>query len=249
MELLPLENNGQRLIVGDYHGLGHKIRIHPEHTTNLYIMLHEIAHGVCLKKMRYFGSHGVPYLVLHDLLIHFYLPTLPLGNGLMVDDQWPVWTGGKWRNSVKDETKKIVADIISECAKAGVGWTPSIDELAKLVSASTAKKYCFAWRGRVFQWFRWLDRAWTQKGSVLQVISKVLFLCFMLSIVIAFTAHQIYLWTDYGIFDAVAKTASSALVRTLFSLVALAAFYLIITRCAAGLSKIRAAVIKFKKRF
>ncbi|MDC8758921.1 hypothetical protein [Janthinobacterium fluminis] len=175
LEVLSAAKAAKMQIHGEYLAGPHSIRLSAASPELDYTIVHELVHAVCRKEMKYLGSHAVPYVALHDLVMAYYFPNQGRGDGDVVESQWSKIACNSAKASTKSEAADIVKAIYASLgAIESIQRRPSILELAARVSLSPASKYCFNWRHNVKALFRLADKTWTQKRAVYHIVGKCL---------------------------------------------------------------------------
>lgn len=143
--------------------------------SNDYLAVHELIHFVCAKEMRYQGSHGVPFLALHDLVMEYYMDRENLGDGKVIDTQWASIATNRSKMRARKESSGIVEEVLIKLADAGFCREnpPGLLMLAKIVKDSEAKTYCFTWLDRR-TWFKSFDIAWTQRHGIFPMLATLI---------------------------------------------------------------------------
>ena len=149
-----------------------------------YLAVHELVHFVCAKVMRYQGSHGVPFLALHDLVVAYYMDRNSLANGMVVDTQWASIASNKAKNRAKKESADIVEQSLAKLTAQGYSREnpPGILTLAATVQDSSASAYCFTWTNTK-TWIRGLDIAWTQRHGIFPLLATLIARTVLVSII------------------------------------------------------------------
>lgn len=185
LKIMEIDSRRNWHVFGRYSRKTNILQLSTELLQNDYIAVHELIHFVCAKELRYHGSHGVPFLALHDLVIAYYLDREALGDGVVIDTQWASIATRSTKKKAGEESAAIVEEALANLADAGYSREspPGIMMLAKIVKNSSARKYCFAWQ----DWKTWLrgsDFAWTQRHGIFPMLSTLIARGVLASVVI-----------------------------------------------------------------
>lgn len=181
----PVDQGGW-VVLGSYNGWRHTINA--SDSADDYLIVHELIHAVCKKELCYHGSHGLTFLVLHDIVMHYHFSDEPL-DGYVVSTQWSRLASSHRKDRALKKAREISCAIIKEIS-AQWSRTPTIHEIAALVRSSEAGRYCFDWRKNPSALLYWFDRALTQKQAVFDVTFTVLFVLSIVFLLLASFARQ-----------------------------------------------------------
>jgi hypothetical protein len=164
---------GDWQVYGDFNRRQNRIRLSATAIENDYLIAHELVHAVCAKRLKYFGSHGLPYLVLHDLMIEFYFPDSDLLNAAtVVETQWATIAPARFVDQTLVEARSIVEQLVAVLKDEGFSLDnrPSLMQLAGKVQTSAARRFCFDWLSNRRAIVTRLDYAWTQTHGIFPLI-------------------------------------------------------------------------------
>jgi hypothetical protein len=175
LKIMEVDSRKNWHVFGRYSRKTNILQLSNELLSNDYLAVHELIHFVCAKTMRYHGSHGVPFLALHDLVVAYYMDNESLGDGMIIDTQWASIATSKTKTRAKEEAASIVEVTMAKLSDAGYSRErqPGLLMLATMVQQSSASTYCFAWQDTK-TWLHSFDIAWTQKHGIFPMLATLI---------------------------------------------------------------------------
>jgi hypothetical protein len=176
LKVMAVDSRKNWHVFGQYNRRTNVLQLSNRLLEDDYLAVHELIHLVCAKELGYRGSHGVPFLALHDLVIAFHMNGADrLGNGAVIDLQWATIATSNSKKQAKEESARIVSFALSALANDGYSRDnpPGIHVLAKVVQASVGSTYRFSWKDRK-TWRHSFDVAWTQRQGIFPMLIKLM---------------------------------------------------------------------------